>query len=210
MAQDLLENQFKTQWVQLRGSVRDKWLNLTQEDVQQINGNYDLLVSKLQQRYGYSQEEAENRIQSWIREKGARNPSSERAYEYSAKDESTYREKDRENPSLLKWVFAIGIPLFLLASYFASQSAQPMEDAPVNTVNTPMVASDQLVSESVLSAFRSNSALAPMASNIRVSTNNGIVTLSGTVNTAQERELAFNTARNVTGVRQVNNQIEIR
>lgn len=214
MAQDLLENQFKTQWNQLRGIARDKWLNLTQDDIQQINGSYELLVSKLQQRYGFTRMEAEDRIQSWIRERAPRSVSSERSYEHSSRTESPNRARESEGSSFLKWLLALGIPLLLLASYFAAERGQPTQNNPTDTMTRPMnstmMAADQLINDNIRSAFMTNASIAPVASNIRVDTTNGVVTLNGSVSSVQQRELIGNTARNVSGVRDVVNLIEVK
>jgi uncharacterized protein YjbJ (UPF0337 family) len=49
-------------WKQLKGQVRNWWGKLTDDDVDQIAGNRDKLVGKLQERYGYSREQAEREI----------------------------------------------------------------------------------------------------------------------------------------------------
>lgn len=55
MNQDIL----KGKWKQLKGNLRKTWGKLTDDDVEQINGNYELLVGKLQERYGHTRELAE-------------------------------------------------------------------------------------------------------------------------------------------------------
>ncbi len=49
-------------WKQLTGQVRNWWGKLTDDDVDQIAGNRDKLIGKLQERYGYSREQAEREI----------------------------------------------------------------------------------------------------------------------------------------------------
>ncbi|CDR33228.1 CsbD family protein [Criblamydia sequanensis] len=41
---------FESQWSQIKPILRDKWSNLTDEDIRQINGRYDQLIAKIQQR----------------------------------------------------------------------------------------------------------------------------------------------------------------
>ncbi|KKO49916.1 general stress protein CsbD [Arsukibacterium sp. MJ3] len=53
-------------WRQLKGSVKAKWGKLTDDDIQQVDGNLDKFIGKMQERYGMSRDEAEkefNRIQ---------------------------------------------------------------------------------------------------------------------------------------------------
>lgn len=62
MAQDML----KGAWKQLKGNVKQKWGKLTDDDMMEIDGNKDILLGKLQQRYGYSKAEAEKDYNQWL------------------------------------------------------------------------------------------------------------------------------------------------
>jgi uncharacterized protein YjbJ (UPF0337 family) len=42
--------------------VRQWWGKLTDDDVNQIDGNVDKLVGRLQERYGYAKEDAEKEV----------------------------------------------------------------------------------------------------------------------------------------------------
>jgi uncharacterized protein YjbJ (UPF0337 family) len=55
----------KGQWTQLKGQLRKQWGKLTDDEVDQIQGNAEILIGKLQERYGYSREEAEREIDRW-------------------------------------------------------------------------------------------------------------------------------------------------
>jgi uncharacterized protein YjbJ (UPF0337 family) len=55
----------KGQWTQLKGQVRKQWGKLTDDEVDQIQGNLEILMGRLQERYGYSREEAEREIERW-------------------------------------------------------------------------------------------------------------------------------------------------
>jgi len=55
MNQDVL----KGKWLQLKGEVRNQWGKLTNDDIDQIEGNGEKLVGKLQERYGYARERAQ-------------------------------------------------------------------------------------------------------------------------------------------------------
>lgn len=50
---------FQGKWKQIRGEVREAWGDLTDDEVEQINGNVDKLVGKLQEKYGYTREKAQ-------------------------------------------------------------------------------------------------------------------------------------------------------
>ena len=49
----------KGQWKQMKGEMRKQWGKLTDDDYQQIAGEKDKLIGRLQERYGWSREEAE-------------------------------------------------------------------------------------------------------------------------------------------------------
>ncbi len=53
-------------WKQLRGQVREEWGKLTDDQIDQINGNYDRLVGVLQENYGYTHQRAEEEADRWI------------------------------------------------------------------------------------------------------------------------------------------------
>ncbi len=58
MAQDIL----KGQWKQMRGQMRVWWGKLTDDDLEQVQGNYDKLLGLLQAKYGYDRAQAESEI----------------------------------------------------------------------------------------------------------------------------------------------------
>ncbi len=48
----------KGKWMQMKGEVRRQWGKLTDDDVTQIEGSSEKLIGKLQERYGYAQDQA--------------------------------------------------------------------------------------------------------------------------------------------------------
>lgn len=207
MNREMLE----TQWVQVREVIRDKFGNLTEEDIRQINGRYDQLVAKLQQKYGYSKEEAEERIRSWNFDRFSSNP--RQAGRPIREDERMRREDEtvrRDDSSLLKWILGLGIPL-LLALYLFSQMGTP--DATRTTTPTQNVSetpADRTIVDGLRSSFLADRTFANDARNIDIRSNNGIVTLSGTVPDTATRDFFIDKARNFSGVRQVVDNLQIR
>ena len=61
MNQDTLEGQ----WKQLKGKMREKWGKLTDDDWDKVAGKKDQLIGRLQERYGYSREDAERDYNEW-------------------------------------------------------------------------------------------------------------------------------------------------
>jgi uncharacterized protein YjbJ (UPF0337 family) len=56
----------KGQWTQLKGKVRQQWGKLTDDEIDQMQGNAEMLVGKLQERYGYQREQAEQEVDRWL------------------------------------------------------------------------------------------------------------------------------------------------
>jgi len=52
------EDTMKGDLKQLKGKMRIKWGKLTDDDLEQIAGNKDVLVGKLQERYGHAKDAA--------------------------------------------------------------------------------------------------------------------------------------------------------
>ena len=56
------EDIFEGKWEEIKGKIKQKWGELTDNDLQQIEGNQQELCGKLQKYYGYSREQAEREI----------------------------------------------------------------------------------------------------------------------------------------------------
>jgi uncharacterized protein YjbJ (UPF0337 family) len=61
----------KGQWTQLKGQMRKQWGKLTDDEVDQIQGDAEILIGKLQERYGYSREQAAQELDRWQTERKA-------------------------------------------------------------------------------------------------------------------------------------------
>lgn len=58
--------QIEGQWKNLKGSVREKWGKLTDQDYEVIAGKKDKLLGKIQERYGIAKDKAEQDIDDFI------------------------------------------------------------------------------------------------------------------------------------------------
>ena len=56
---------FEGNWKQLKGNVKQKWGELTDDDFDVINGKRDQLVGRIQERYGVTRDEAEKQVRDW-------------------------------------------------------------------------------------------------------------------------------------------------
>ncbi|HUO30306.1 MAG TPA: CsbD family protein [Bryobacteraceae bacterium] len=54
------------QWNQVKGSAREKFGKLTDDDMQVIAGKKDQFLGKLQERYGMSKEQAQRDLDAWM------------------------------------------------------------------------------------------------------------------------------------------------
>ena len=52
-------NVFEGKWKQVRGEAKIWWGKLTDDDLGKVEGNYDKLIGLLQEKYGYTQEQAQ-------------------------------------------------------------------------------------------------------------------------------------------------------
>jgi uncharacterized protein YjbJ (UPF0337 family) len=53
-------------WKQFSGKVKEKWGQLTDDDLAQINGNREQLEGKLQSRYGYAKDQVKKDVDTWL------------------------------------------------------------------------------------------------------------------------------------------------
>jgi uncharacterized protein YjbJ (UPF0337 family) len=58
-------DQMKGKWKQLKGSVKERWGKLTDDDLNVIDGQTDQLVGTIQERYGIAREAAQKQVDEW-------------------------------------------------------------------------------------------------------------------------------------------------
>jgi uncharacterized protein YjbJ (UPF0337 family) len=58
-------DQVKGEWKQLKGSMREQWGKLTDDDIDVIAGKRDQLIGKIQSRYGNARDEAERQVKEF-------------------------------------------------------------------------------------------------------------------------------------------------
>ena len=49
-------------WDQAKGALKKKWGELTDDDITQMNGERDKISGKLQEKYGWTKEQAEREL----------------------------------------------------------------------------------------------------------------------------------------------------
>lgn len=61
---DILEGK----WQQMRGQAKQRWGNLTDNDLDKANGKADELAGLLKEKYGYTTERAHQEVDSFLKE----------------------------------------------------------------------------------------------------------------------------------------------
>ena len=60
-------DEFAGQWNRMKGSVREHWGRLTDDDVNEIDGKREQLVGKIQEKYGDTRQAAEEKLKQFER-----------------------------------------------------------------------------------------------------------------------------------------------
>lgn len=60
------ENVFKGQWKQIKGAIQKKWGQLTDDELDQVQGDAKALEGLMQKKLGYNQEHARTELNSFI------------------------------------------------------------------------------------------------------------------------------------------------
>ena len=64
VASDIL----KGKWKQLKGSIQERWGEVTDDDVDKVEGESQRLIGLLQEKYGYAKEKAEAEVAEFMEE----------------------------------------------------------------------------------------------------------------------------------------------
>ena len=57
----------QSEWLRIQTEARQKWDELTDEDLAYIEGNWDKFTEKLRERYHFSKEKAQEEITKFLR-----------------------------------------------------------------------------------------------------------------------------------------------
>ena len=64
------ELRVEAHWTRLKRDIRERWGDLTDDELDQIEGETEQLVGAIQKKYGRSVEEARKEVDEWRREHG--------------------------------------------------------------------------------------------------------------------------------------------
>lgn len=59
-------DQIEGKWKEYKGKAKAKWGELTDDELDRINGRREELVGLVQQRYGRAKDEAEKEVDEWM------------------------------------------------------------------------------------------------------------------------------------------------
>jgi uncharacterized protein YjbJ (UPF0337 family) len=63
-------DEIKGKWHQVKGSIRAKWGELTDDEIEELDGNREKMVGKIQEKYGVAKDEAEKQVDEWTKGHG--------------------------------------------------------------------------------------------------------------------------------------------
>ena len=61
-------NRVEGNWKQFKGRVKEKWGDLTDDDLDKVNGQRDQLEGVIQERYGIAKDQVRKDIDAWLEE----------------------------------------------------------------------------------------------------------------------------------------------
>ncbi len=56
----------KGKWAQLKGSIKEQWGKLTDDEIDELDGRREQLVGKVQERYGLAKDQASRDVDNWL------------------------------------------------------------------------------------------------------------------------------------------------
>jgi uncharacterized protein YjbJ (UPF0337 family) len=60
-------NRIEGNWKEAKGKVKEKWGQLTDDDLTQVNGQRDQLEGKIQKRYGIAKDMVRKNVDDWLK-----------------------------------------------------------------------------------------------------------------------------------------------
>src|ERR1700757_2946210 len=60
-------NRVEGNWKQTKGKIKEKWGQLTEDDLTQINGKRDQLEGLIQERYGLAKDMVRKDVDDWLK-----------------------------------------------------------------------------------------------------------------------------------------------
>lgn len=210
---------FESHFMQIKDIIRNKFGNLTEEDLRTINGRYDNLLLKLEERYGLSRDQAEGELHRFLLDRFPNFFTAEKLNARPLRSDIDLGVRREEKSSALKWLALAGIPLLLALGFLIHDNSKIRDDTigarAVPKAGEEMVVknvkpADQALSLAIRDALAADALVAPDLPNISIDASNGVVTISGTVPSVQDRDEVLKVVQESSGGQQINNLLEVR
>jgi uncharacterized protein YjbJ (UPF0337 family) len=78
-------DQIQGKWTQMKGSIKQKWGKLTDNDLDVIAGSKDKLVGRIQELYGIKKDEAQRQCDEWCQSLVSTEGTAARQHAYSGR-----------------------------------------------------------------------------------------------------------------------------
>ena len=62
--------QLKGNWNQVKGAIKEKWADLTDDDLLAIEADNDKLIGKIQERYGIRRKKKKKQVEEYLKGRG--------------------------------------------------------------------------------------------------------------------------------------------
>ncbi|WP_172151727.1 CsbD family protein [Pseudomonas tumuqii] len=63
----MIADVIKGKWKQIQGRIKERWGNLTDDDLDVAEGHSEYLAGKLRERYGWTEEKAQDELRDFSR-----------------------------------------------------------------------------------------------------------------------------------------------
>lgn len=60
-------DQIQGRWKEFKGKAREAWGDLTDDDLDRVEGQRDQMVGLIQKKYGDTRADAERKVDDWVR-----------------------------------------------------------------------------------------------------------------------------------------------
>ena len=67
-------NRVEGNWKQFKGRVKEKWGDLTDDDLDKVNGQREQLEGMIQERYGIAKDQVRKDVDAWLEEEKVSKP----------------------------------------------------------------------------------------------------------------------------------------
>lgn len=209
---------FESQWIQIKDFIRNRFGNLTDEDLRNINGRYENLISKLEERYGYTRTQAEGELHRFLVDRFPNYFATDKVSATPLRSDLDRDVRKEETSSALKWLALAGIPILLALGFLVHENSKMDKErlaTQPKTTSEEMLAkevkpADQALTLAIRDALAADQLTAPDLANIKINSVDGIITISGVVPSVRDRDEVLKVVQESSGVKEIHDLLEVR